>query len=515
MQRLGQRVAAWPRFRQRLALVLLLLVAFGLRVVPLTQYRFHEDEALYSSWALLTSDDPALISVPVDKPPLHLYLVAGAFRLLGASEASARLPNLFASVVGVAILFALGRSLWDEPTALVAVALYAASPFAVLFSASVFTDPLLVLWMLLGLWAVVAGKPELAGFALGLGYAAKQQVVLLVPLVLALAVYFRRVDRPLPRHRMGQAVRMVAGFLPIFAGVTWWDSLRWHVQPGFWDRSMVTYGGLALVPLRVWPERLGVWAELVGYVFASPILNGLLLVLLVGQSCLAALRLRSERTMLPDAILLAFVLAYLLLHLIVSFQTWDRYVLPLVPLLCLLLARGLAVLLNLARAMLDRARVLPNRPQGWKVHAILLLVLLSRPAYVGATGRLPVGGDHGAYDGIDLLASEMLKSLRPDAVLYFHWLGWHYDYYLHDASFERVWYPDPAALTEAVEARSDAPSFICFPDWRSELPVRRALAERGRDLVPQMTVHRSDGSRSFVLYMIDRTLAVADLGEGT
>ena len=125
-----------------------------------------------------------------------------------------------------------------------------------------------------------------------------------------------------------------------------------------------------------------------------------------------------------------------------------------------------------------------------------------------------MGGDHGAYDGIDLLASEMLTSLRPDAVLYYHWLGWHYDYYLHGASFERVWYPDPARLAEAVEARPDASSFICFPDWHSELPVRQALAERGRELVPQVSVRRSDGSRSFVLYTIERSKPVADRGAG-
>jgi len=512
MLKLGESGSTWPSSWQRLALVLLLLVALGLRAAPLAQHRFHEDEALYSSWALLSSEDPALISVPVDKPPLHLYLLAGAFRLLGASEVSARLPNLFASVISVAVLFALGRSLWNKPTALAAAALYAASPFAVLFSPTVFTDPLLVLWMLLGLWAVVAGKPALAGLALGLGYATKQQVVLLAPLVLALGVRCRHVDRPSARCRMGQALRLVVGFLLVFAGVTWWDSLRWHVQPGFWDRSLATYGSLTLVPLRVWPERLGAWAELAGYVFASPILGGLLLIVFVGEGCLALLRFRSEGTMQSDDILRAFVLAYLLLHIIVSFQTWDRYVLPIVPLLCLLLARGLAVLPSTASTMLNRGRVVRIRRPGWKVRAILLLVLLAKPAYVGATGRLPVGGDHGAYDGIDLLGAEMIASLTPDAVLYYHWLGWHYDYYLHGASFERVWYPDPVTLAEAVEMGTDSPSFICFPSWRSELPVRQALSERGRALVPQLAVYRSDGSRSFALYLIEE--AMVGLGRG-
>ncbi|HUW14457.1 MAG TPA: glycosyltransferase family 39 protein [Anaerolineae bacterium] len=496
-------------------LVLLLLVTLGLRVVPLAQHRFHEDEALYSSWALLTREDPALISAPVDKPLLHLYLLAGTFRLLGASEVSARLPSLFASVASVAILFALGRALWDEPTALAAAALYAVSPFAILFSPTVFTDPLLVLWMLLGLWAAVAGRPALAGVALGLAYATKQQLVMLAPLVIAMGVHARQTIRPIKQPYGRQALKAIGSFLLVFAGATWWDSLRWHVQPGFWDRSLASYGGLTLVPMGAWPARLRDWTELVGYVFASPILNALLLTLFLGQACQAALRCRAERSFGVDAILLTFVSLYLLLHFAVSFQTWDRYILPLVPLLCLLLARGLRTLFTAARARLDLARAAPNRSRGLRLAAIFLLVLLVRPAYVGATGRLPVGGDHGAYDGIDLLASEMLNSLGPDATLYYHWLGWHFDYYLHGAAFLRVWYPDPATLAEEVSASPGGPSFICFPSWRSEVAVREALAQSGRALVAETFVYRPDGSQSFALYLIDEAIASPDRGDGT
>ena len=72
--------------------------------------------------------------------------------------------------------------------------------------------------------------------------------------------------------------QLLAGFLPVFGLVTWWDALRWHVQPSFWDRSLTTYGGLTLVPLAAWPERLADWAQLLGYIFASPLLNALLLI---------------------------------------------------------------------------------------------------------------------------------------------------------------------------------------------------------------------------------------------
>jgi len=502
---------------------LLLLLALALRAAPLTAYRFHQDEALYASWALLTAEDPALISVPVDKPPLFIYLLAGLFRLLGSSEAVARLPNLFASVVSVALLYTVGRRAYDRPTALMAAALYAASPFAILFAPTAFTDPLLVLWMLLGLWAALAQRPLLAGLALGLAYATKQQSVLLIPLVVAMEVWeVRKADREWQgagcrsqgdegRSAVGNhGVQLLVGFLPVFALVTWWDSLRWHVQPSFWDRSITTYGGLELLPPAAWGERLADWAQLLGYIFASPLLNA---TLLIGLPILlwTAMRLHAtrntqhatrtthhaSRTTHYDLLLTAYVVAYLLLHLTASFQVWDRYLLPLVPLLCLLLAR---IIRGIANCELRIA----NLPFSRLVIIVMACALLP-PAYMGVTGRLPVGGDHGAYDGIDRLAAYVRAHLPPDAILYYHWLGWHYDYYLRDASQERVWYPDPQSLVELVMEHGDRAQGIAFPGWKDDGPVRQALAARGLALVPRFATYRHDGSRSFALYLIETT----------
>ena len=71
-------------------LVLLLLGAFALRTHYLTHDRFHADEALYAGWALrILDDDPLLLTEPVDKPPLYLYLLAGSMRLFVTSEVAA------------------------------------------------------------------------------------------------------------------------------------------------------------------------------------------------------------------------------------------------------------------------------------------------------------------------------------------------------------------------------------------------------------------------------------------
>ncbi len=541
-----QRYRPTREWSARITLLALLVLALALRAAPLTIHRFHEDEALYASWALLTVEDPALISVPVDKPPLYIYLLAGLFRLLGPSELVARLPNLFASVASVALLYALGRRAYDRSTALIAATLYAASPFGILFAPTAFTDPLLVLWMLLGLWAALARKPLLAGFALGLAYATKQQSLLLAPLVLAVAIpniQYPTSNVQLPtsnlrypisniQYPISAFLRSIVGFLPVFALVTWWDSLRWHVQPSFWDRSLITYGGLEMLPLSAWPQRLSDWAQLLSHVFGSTLLNGLLLIGLPLLLWLAVHHRRSRRSThsafripslriyeLPaacDLLFTLYVVAYLLLHLAVSFQVWDRYLLPLVPLLCLLLARTICCLSSLAERRYKQSRVSSFRfrvsniqyPISKLVMGILVISLV-RPAYLGATSQLAVGGDHGAYQGIDHLAAYVRAHLPPGTTLYYHWLGWHYGYYLRDASLNTVWYPDPQTLAEQAAEDDDVVRAIAFPGWKDDRPVRRALAAMGLTLVPQFATHRRDGSPSFALYLIEDVGAVA------
>lgn len=77
----GQRRAAWDR----VFLWALVVVGAGLRLSLIAGQRFHGDEAIYGYWAQLVASgqDPLLISVPLDKPPLFIYLLAGVFRLPG------------------------------------------------------------------------------------------------------------------------------------------------------------------------------------------------------------------------------------------------------------------------------------------------------------------------------------------------------------------------------------------------------------------------------------------------
>src|SRR5436190_919038 len=106
------------QWRYGLSSIIALLVATQLRLLPLLENRFHPDEALYASFArlIVSGRDPLLSSVVVDKPPLSFYLTALSFLLLGSTEFAARLPNFYASLLSLALLFALARRLYDSST---------------------------------------------------------------------------------------------------------------------------------------------------------------------------------------------------------------------------------------------------------------------------------------------------------------------------------------------------------------------------------------------------------------
>jgi hypothetical protein len=83
------------------------------------------------------------------------------------------------------------------------------------------------------------------------------------------------------------------------------------------------------------------------------------------------------------------------------------------------------------------------------------------------------------------------------------------DYNLRDVPLKSVWYPDPESLTELAAAHRHEVQAIVFPAWKDDRPVHQALAARGLVLTPRFTAYRGDGSRSFVLYVIEEAGAMA------
>jgi 4-amino-4-deoxy-L-arabinose transferase-like glycosyltransferase len=472
------------------ALTGILLSGLLFRTIYVTQDRFHADEALYAGWALRALDeDPFLLESPVDKPPLYLYTLAASMQVFGRSEFAARLPNLAASTLGIVLFYCMVKRLYDRRTALWAAWFFALSPFDILFARTAFTDSLFVMWILAALYAISLDLWSWAGLTTGLAFATKQHAVILIPLVIAVG-YARTPGRRRVGRMLLTLARYLFGFLVPFALVNWWDSLRWNIRPGYWQQSALSYGGLSWSPPYEWGDRFVEWFGWARYLAGSPLLY--LLVLLGGAILLIRGWQRREadpRTWL-DTVLLGYGVAYLLCHVILQFGIWDRYLLPLAPLVSLVLAR-IVVQIKARSATSWRGTQVYRA----SVYAICLLALLAGGK--AAVNGYPVGGEHWAYQGLDRVVAYLKREAAPDAVLYHHWLRWHYTFYLYDTDFELRWWQSAEHLLQEVSRTPEREQYIVLPDWRTLDPEIEGIA-----LDPVYETQRRDRSVSFRVYRI-------------
>ena len=530
-----------------LVIALLTILAVALRIIPwLAGYPLHRDEALYGFWARLiaSGQDPLLLTAWVDKPPLVIYLLAAALKLFGVSELALRVPGMIADMLLIPAVYALARRVYGPQTATLAALLVAASPFAILFAPTAFTDPWLTLWLVVSVWAAVSGRPFWAGLTLGLAVASKQQGVLGVPLIIGLLLSGRQIAncKWQERRRLFAICHLlfaaILGFALILAPLTLWDSLRWHNRPSFWDRSFATYGGIALAPLAEWPQRAASWAEQLGYLWGAPLLS-IIVLGLAGWGVERETQIANRKSQMPDAgvrrqapfaaLTAAFVLGYLALHFVFTFQAWDRYLLPLAPLVSVLAARGGVTIYkadthaahgatadeklrsdDFSRPVRPTTKVVTTNRRSFRAaFALTLATLLGYASWLGAAARIPVGSDHGAYAGLTRVVAGVTG--RPaDAIVYHRSLGWYFDFYLFDAPQERRWFDTPARLVGAAaltaEAEPDREQWLAVAEWERDTigEIETALAERGLKLAESERIFRPDGSRSFTLYRIIR-----------
>lgn len=491
----------------RLTLLALLLLALALRLPPIFDNRFHPDEALYGYWGLLIAlgKDPGLVNVPVYKPPLLPYLIAGTQGLLSKSEFAVRLPGVMAGVVTVPLTAALTHALYrDRWAAVTAAACVTLSPFAILFSATAFTDPPMVVLGLAACLAAARHRPGWAGLLAGLSFATKQTGLAWLPLILLLQV----ADAQSPIS-IKPLLLVLGPWLLVIGFVFIWDAARVaQGAEGFWSLGVTGYGGLRFI----WPQELGTrlrgWADLARYLFVSPIVNGALLFGLPVLVWHALTRRPRTYKAVTDLFLVSFLLVYLFLHWLWAFPIWDRYLLSLLPVFAILLGRIVSLISNfIQRAVCPFGATFGCqsliRHSLFAICHLSFVIFLFFPAWnAAAHSDYPVGGDHGAYDGIDLVAA-FLNSQPEGTVVYQHWLGWEYNYYLFDGPISLAYWPTPAWLAQDVRAfGTKDPRYITFPAWESSARVEQALAEVGYGLSPVLTTTRRDGLPAFTVYQI-------------
>ena len=402
--------------------------------------RFHPDEALFMSFARRAAvNGDWMLPGPLDKPPLSIYFSAVSMAFVGNAtdaggvlqldvhrgEFAARLPNVLLAVLLAALMMRLARDIDGRQTAALAAGLLTAtSPYMLAFGATAFTDMSLLFWSALALWLAVRRRLGMAGLALGLAFWSKQQALWAAPLII---MFIRR-----PAMR-----RWLFPLSGLLALLFLWDAARPETSIFLLGAAHNAPTSLTADP-STWLARLTEWLRLTSWLAAPPLLT-LIMVIMAAAGWMK--RGKAETR------LLLYILACLALHTLAAFNQYDRYLLPILPTFILLMAGGLARLMDWRR----------------RITAVIAgLLILS--ALWSLNSSLPIGGDRGEHEGIDRLA-DYLNSKPVATVIYDPWLGWELGYYMGPWSDKRrVHYPKPDALVAGALALDESgPRYIVAP----------------------------------------------------
>ena len=260
-------------------------------------------------------------SAPVfDYPSLLLYVLAPSQLWSDApSFLAARGVAAAIGVAGVAAAWWLGARAYGTVAGAVAAATTAVASVHVAYSHMAVTDVLMTLGITIALALLIADRVELAGLAGGIAMGAKwPAAILLVPLVVV------------AWGRWARLAAAVALFVLAFAGTT----------PFMFVHAGEAAGDAWRVQRLAHQGWLGFeddpWAPVA---FAHHLWDSLGPVLLVGAVALVFALVRRSRA---DLVLASFALAYYL-NLATLSSHFDRYVLPLIPVLGALAGRFRAV----------------------------------------------------------------------------------------------------------------------------------------------------------------------------
>jgi len=232
----GPPAAARARLRrwERPALLALLVATAALYLYGLGRSGWANSfysaaaQAGSASWkAFFYGSSDAASSITVDKTPAALWVMALSVRIFGLSSWSILVPQALMGVGSVALLYATVKR-WSGPVAgLIAGAVLALTPVAVLMFRFNNPDALLVLVLVAAAYATVRATERasarwlvLAGALVGAGFLTKMlQALFVVP---ALAVVYLVAAPTTVRRRIGH---LLAAGLALLVSAGWWVAI--------------------------------------------------------------------------------------------------------------------------------------------------------------------------------------------------------------------------------------------------------------------------------------------------
>jgi dolichol-phosphate mannosyltransferase len=453
-----------------------LLAVAGLLLLGNLSYPFLEpDESRYAQIALemLQSGDflvPRLLGEPyLDKPPLLYWVTAASFRLCGATEFAARLPMALAAMLTVLVSFVLGSRLTGSRPAFLAALLMLLSLGFVLSGRFLIMDGLLTLFLTVCLLASVLalrGREVrtawwiLAAVACGLGIMTKGPVavVLAIPPLVAL----QWLDADLARLRWRHWC--LYGTILLLLTSPWFVLITQH-QQGFTGHFLWKHHVLRFV--AAFNHEAPIWyylpVLLIG-MFPASLLAAPAVDFVFGfRPAVRTLRTRELGALTLTAI-------WILLFFSLSSCKLPTYVLPAVPLLCLL--------------------------QGTMLHH-LLDGRYARDFWARVAARLPVhASDLAVATGTGIAAADLWLGPDPGAAWLLNYLvlGGASAYLLFRLAHRRAWTARPASWSVAAAVSLLIMAFA-FQSFVPELAGYRSIHANAARLRQS-----ADGIRTPVVY---------------
>jgi 4-amino-4-deoxy-L-arabinose transferase-like glycosyltransferase len=181
-----------------------------------------------ANWeAFFFGSSDAANSITVDKPPASLWIMALSVKVFGLSSFSILFPQVVMGVAGVGVLYATVKKSFGVQAGLIAGAVLALTPVAVLMFRFNNPDALLTFLMVLAAWATMTSiektSPKwfiIVGVFIGLAFLTKTLQAFLVVPGFALA-YLVAARTTLPKRIW----HVVLGGLAIAVSACWWVAI--------------------------------------------------------------------------------------------------------------------------------------------------------------------------------------------------------------------------------------------------------------------------------------------------
>lgn len=340
----ARRFTRYSLLVTRYALLIIILVAFFLRVSSITFQSLWRDEVDAIRFAMAPlSDLLKTLTQPGYNGPLYFLMLRGWIGVAGQSEFALRFPSLIFGVISVALIFILGRRLFNRSIGLIAAILFTFSAYQVWYSQEAKMYTLITALALAAIYFLRRGIEEgqtrywiSMVVATSLAMYAHILAALLIPVEAALFILWWRISRKQIRAGLIAFALLTVPYIPL-AG---WE-LPLVFQPAETGFAHYTFVGMLntlgsaytvsiLTPLIDWSislvvgvsAMLAIWGVLESK-FA--ITHRLALLLWLALPFLAIFVVSINRPLFTDRYLIWIEAAYYLLISIGLYALWCRW----------------------------------------------------------------------------------------------------------------------------------------------------------------------------------------------